>query len=109
MWGFNAALEWEPPTDDGNSEITGYTIQKADLKTKVRDEAVEISNGGHLTGDMSTRIAWITLFETHLIFCILLLRSMLFKMWANLQIASVFRSGSLFMSTTDDHTAQHLI
>lgn len=35
IWGFNAALEWEPPKDDGNSEITGYTIQKADMKTKV--------------------------------------------------------------------------
>lgn len=36
VWGFNAALEWEPPKDDGNCEITGYTIQKADMKTKVR-------------------------------------------------------------------------
>ncbi|XP_068161151.1 myosin binding protein Cb isoform X3 [Antennarius striatus] len=34
IWGFNAALEWEPPKDDGNCEITGYTIQKADMKTK---------------------------------------------------------------------------
>ncbi|XP_033840561.1 myosin binding protein Cb isoform X2 [Periophthalmus magnuspinnatus] len=34
VWGFNAALEWDPPTDDGNCEITGYTIQKADQKTK---------------------------------------------------------------------------
>ncbi|KAK0148683.1 Myosin-binding protein C, fast-type [Merluccius polli] len=34
VWGFNAALEWKPPKDDGNCEITGYTIQKADLKTK---------------------------------------------------------------------------
>ncbi|XP_063749113.1 myosin binding protein Cb isoform X5 [Eleginops maclovinus] len=34
VWGFNAALEWEPPKDNGNCEITGYTIQKADLKTK---------------------------------------------------------------------------
>ncbi|XP_023267025.1 myosin-binding protein C, fast-type-like isoform X1 [Seriola lalandi dorsalis] len=34
VWGFNAALEWDPPKDDGNTEITGYTIQKADLKTK---------------------------------------------------------------------------
>uniref|UniRef100_A0A8D3DDQ7 Myosin binding protein C, fast type b n=1 Tax=Scophthalmus maximus TaxID=52904 RepID=A0A8D3DDQ7_SCOMX len=34
VWGFNAALEWEPPKDDGNCEITGYTIQKADQKTK---------------------------------------------------------------------------
>uniref|UniRef100_A0A3Q1ISJ2 Myosin-binding protein C, fast-type n=1 Tax=Anabas testudineus TaxID=64144 RepID=A0A3Q1ISJ2_ANATE len=34
VWGFNAALEWDPPRDDGNCEITGYTIQKADLKTK---------------------------------------------------------------------------
>ncbi|XP_059180645.1 myosin binding protein Cb [Centropristis striata] len=34
VWGFNAALEWDPPKDDGNTEITGYTIQKADMKTK---------------------------------------------------------------------------
>uniref|UniRef100_A0A6Q2X6Q7 Myosin binding protein C, fast type b n=1 Tax=Esox lucius TaxID=8010 RepID=A0A6Q2X6Q7_ESOLU len=34
IWGFNAALEWKPPKDDGNTEITGYTIQKADKKTK---------------------------------------------------------------------------
>lgn len=33
VWGFNVALEWEPPKDDGNCEITGYTIQKADKKT----------------------------------------------------------------------------
>ncbi|XP_068453617.1 myosin binding protein Ha isoform X1 [Clinocottus analis] len=32
-WGFNAALEWTPPKDNGNTEITGYTIQKADRKT----------------------------------------------------------------------------
>ncbi|XP_041941733.1 myosin binding protein Ca isoform X5 [Alosa sapidissima] len=34
VWGFNAALEWKPPKDTGNCEILGYTIQKADLKTK---------------------------------------------------------------------------
>uniref|UniRef100_A0A8C2YZV2 Myosin binding protein Ca n=1 Tax=Cyclopterus lumpus TaxID=8103 RepID=A0A8C2YZV2_CYCLU len=34
VWGFNAALEWKPPKDDGNCEIIGYTIQKADMKTK---------------------------------------------------------------------------
>jgi len=34
VWGFNAALEWQPPTDDGNCEILGYTVQKADKKTK---------------------------------------------------------------------------
>ncbi|XP_039543175.1 myosin binding protein Ca isoform X1 [Pimephales promelas] len=34
VWGFNAALEWKPPKDNGNAEITGYTIQKADMKTK---------------------------------------------------------------------------
>ncbi|KAI7803613.1 myosin binding protein Ca [Triplophysa rosa] len=34
VWGFNAALEWKPPKDNGNSEITGYSIQKADMKTK---------------------------------------------------------------------------
>ncbi|XP_016148964.1 myosin binding protein Ha [Sinocyclocheilus grahami] len=33
-WGFNAALEWTPPKDNGNTEITGYTIQKADKKTE---------------------------------------------------------------------------
>uniref|UniRef100_A0A3Q2U2T4 Myosin-binding protein C, fast-type n=1 Tax=Fundulus heteroclitus TaxID=8078 RepID=A0A3Q2U2T4_FUNHE len=34
VWGFNAALDWKPPKDDGNCEIMGYTIQKCDLKTK---------------------------------------------------------------------------
>ncbi|XP_028841225.1 myosin binding protein Ca isoform X2 [Denticeps clupeoides] len=34
VWGFNAALEWKPPKDNGNCEISGYTIQKADKKTK---------------------------------------------------------------------------
>ncbi|XP_069804690.1 myosin-binding protein C, fast-type-like isoform X1 [Dendropsophus ebraccatus] len=33
VWGFNALLEWKPPKDNGNSEITGYTVQKADKKT----------------------------------------------------------------------------
>ncbi|XP_078098503.1 myosin-binding protein H-like [Mustelus asterias] len=33
VWGFNVALEWQPPKDNGNAEITGYTIQKADKKT----------------------------------------------------------------------------
>ena len=37
VWGFNVALEWKPPLDDGNYEITGYTIQKADKKTMVRN------------------------------------------------------------------------
>ncbi|KAM3863963.1 myosin binding protein Ca [Diretmus argenteus] len=34
VWGFNATLEWKPPKDDGNCELIGYTIQKADMKTK---------------------------------------------------------------------------
>ncbi|XP_041826365.1 myosin binding protein Ca isoform X2 [Melanotaenia boesemani] len=34
VWGFNAALEWKPPKDDGNCEIIGYTVQKSDKKTK---------------------------------------------------------------------------
>lgn len=33
VWGFNAALEWTLPVDDGNAEITGYTVQKSDKKT----------------------------------------------------------------------------
>ncbi|KFO26182.1 Myosin-binding protein C, fast-type [Fukomys damarensis] len=33
VWGTNALVEWQPPKDDGNSEITGYFIQKADKKT----------------------------------------------------------------------------
>uniref|UniRef100_A0A1A8VCM6 Myosin-binding protein C, fast-type n=1 Tax=Nothobranchius furzeri TaxID=105023 RepID=A0A1A8VCM6_NOTFU len=33
IWGFNVALEWKPPVDDGNCEISGYTVQKADKKT----------------------------------------------------------------------------
>nr|XP_056703410.1 myosin-binding protein C, slow-type isoform X4 [Euleptes europaea] len=33
VWGENAALEWKPPKDDGNANITGYTIQKADKKS----------------------------------------------------------------------------
>ncbi|GCB76603.1 hypothetical protein scyTo_0019910, partial [Scyliorhinus torazame] len=33
VWGFNVALEWQPPIDNGNAEISGYTIQKADKKT----------------------------------------------------------------------------
>ncbi|XP_007179987.1 myosin-binding protein C, fast-type [Balaenoptera acutorostrata] len=33
VWGSNALVEWKPPKDDGNSEVTGYFIQKADKKT----------------------------------------------------------------------------
>ncbi|XP_072408096.1 myosin-binding protein C, slow-type isoform X3 [Chiloscyllium punctatum] len=33
VWDTNVALEWTPPKDDGNANITGYTIQKADKKT----------------------------------------------------------------------------
>lgn len=33
VWGSNAQLQWEPPKDDGNAEITGYTVQKADTRT----------------------------------------------------------------------------
>ncbi|KAI5930703.1 Myosin-binding protein C, fast-type [Manis javanica] len=33
VWGTNALVEWQPPRDDGNSEVTGYLIQKADKKT----------------------------------------------------------------------------
>uniref|UniRef100_A0AAQ4RQF4 Myosin-binding protein C, slow-type n=1 Tax=Gasterosteus aculeatus aculeatus TaxID=481459 RepID=A0AAQ4RQF4_GASAC len=33
VWGGNVALVWTPPKDNGNAQITGYTIQKADKKT----------------------------------------------------------------------------
>ncbi|XP_027397803.1 myosin-binding protein C, slow-type isoform X15 [Bos indicus x Bos taurus] len=33
VWGENVALSWTPPRDDGNTAITGYTIQKADKKS----------------------------------------------------------------------------
>ncbi|XP_030400160.1 myosin-binding protein C, slow-type isoform X2 [Gopherus evgoodei] len=33
VWGENVALSWQPPKDDGNAAITGYTIQKADKKS----------------------------------------------------------------------------
>lgn len=36
VWGCNAALEWMPPQDTGNTELLGYTVQKADRKTGVR-------------------------------------------------------------------------
>ena len=35
VWGSNALLQWEPPKDDGNAEISGYTVQKADTRTMV--------------------------------------------------------------------------
>ena len=38
VWGTNALVEWQPPKDDGNTEITGYFVQKADKKTMVRDQ-----------------------------------------------------------------------
>ena len=37
VWGTNALVEWQPPKDDGNSEITGYFVQKADKKTMVSE------------------------------------------------------------------------
>uniref|UniRef100_A0A8C2AYJ4 Myosin binding protein C, slow type n=1 Tax=Cyprinus carpio TaxID=7962 RepID=A0A8C2AYJ4_CYPCA len=33
VWGNNVALDWNPPKDNGNAPIIGYTIQKADKKT----------------------------------------------------------------------------
>ena len=36
VWSCNAALEWTPPQDTGNTELLGYTVQKADQKTGVR-------------------------------------------------------------------------
>lgn len=39
VWGCNAALEWVPPQDTGNTELLGYTVQKADRRTGVRTAA----------------------------------------------------------------------
>ncbi|NXH10281.1 MYBPH protein, partial [Bucco capensis] len=33
VWGFNVALEWSPPADNGNSDIKGYIVQKSDKKS----------------------------------------------------------------------------
>uniref|UniRef100_A0A8D0EXF5 Myosin-binding protein H n=1 Tax=Strix occidentalis caurina TaxID=311401 RepID=A0A8D0EXF5_STROC len=33
VWGFNVALEWTSPVDNGNSEIKGYMVQKSDKKS----------------------------------------------------------------------------
>ncbi|XP_034799888.1 myosin-binding protein H [Pan paniscus] len=33
VWGCNAALQWTPPQDTGNTELLGYMVQKADKKT----------------------------------------------------------------------------
>ncbi|XP_058389850.1 myosin-binding protein H [Diceros bicornis minor] len=33
VWGCNAALEWTAPQDTGNTDLLGYTVQKADKKT----------------------------------------------------------------------------
>ncbi|CAI9179075.1 unnamed protein product [Rangifer tarandus platyrhynchus] len=33
VWSCSAALEWTPPQDTGNTELLGYTVQKADEKT----------------------------------------------------------------------------
>ncbi|XP_062922565.1 myosin-binding protein H-like [Mobula hypostoma] len=33
VWGCNVTLQWQPPKDNGNTEISGYTIQKSDKKT----------------------------------------------------------------------------
>ncbi|NXM06933.1 MYBPH protein, partial [Tyrannus savana] len=33
VWGFNVALEWTPPADNGNAEIKGYRVQKSDKKS----------------------------------------------------------------------------
>lgn len=67
VWGFNAALEWEPPKDDGNCEVTGYTIQKADMKTKVDkfDRMIQMINVSFilLTYYIPLHQEWFTVYE----------------------------------------------
>ncbi|XP_073326553.1 myosin-binding protein H-like isoform X1 [Pagrus major] len=53
-WGFNAALEWIVPKDNGNTEITGYTVQKADMKTG--DWFTVLENYHRLTATVSDLI-----------------------------------------------------
>ncbi|XP_067387775.1 myosin-binding protein H isoform X2 [Emydura macquarii macquarii] len=33
VWGFNVALEWTPPKDNGNAALKGYAVQKSDRKS----------------------------------------------------------------------------
>lgn len=64
IWGFNVALEWKPPKDDGNCDITGYTIQKADKKTMV--------NPNLQTGDFAeivTNLFSLILSYTYCMYC----------------------------------------
>ncbi|XP_072348369.1 myosin binding protein Ca [Scyliorhinus torazame] len=49
VWGFNASIEWEPPKDTGNTEIIGYTIQKADKKTMEWFTVYEHNHKPHCT------------------------------------------------------------
>lgn len=60
VWGTNAMVEWQPPKDDGNSEVTGYVIQKADKKTMVSPEGPgaewgEPGVGGEKLADCQSR------------------------------------------------------
>lgn len=45
VWGCNAALEWTLPQDTGNTELLGYTVQKADKKTGVRPAGAACGGG----------------------------------------------------------------
>ncbi|XP_061079825.1 myosin binding protein Ca isoform X1 [Conger conger] len=49
VWGFNAALEWSPPKDNGNTDIIGYTVQKADKKTNEWFTVYEHNRRPHCT------------------------------------------------------------
>ncbi|EPQ16020.1 Myosin-binding protein C, fast-type [Myotis brandtii] len=49
VWGTNALVEWQPPKDDGNSEVTGYFIQKADKKTMEWFNVFEHNRQTHCT------------------------------------------------------------
>lgn len=99
VWGFNAALEWQPPKDDGNCDITGYMIQKADMKTKVR--------GGGRKGNISIFNRHVypgtTPAGRHCLFSCY--QPSAFALY-NDGTPSVSRNGSLSMSTTDGQTAQ---
>lgn len=68
VWGFNVALEWTPPADNGNAEIKGYRVQKSDKKSGVSlgtpAAGGALMGEGHLHSCLTHTLS--TLFTAHL-------------------------------------------